>query len=83
MTSGTDVSPAVIEEVVLEALKELAGDPDAVNAGATLEQIDVDSLDLAELAQVVEERFGVALKGSDVADVTTVRDAIDLVTSRI
>ncbi|MEA2347471.1 MAG: acyl carrier protein [Thermoleophilaceae bacterium] len=72
-----------IEELVIETLKELAGEPDAVTADATLEQIDVDSLDLAELSQVVEEKLGVTLKGSDVAEVTTVADAIALIQGRM
>jgi len=72
-----------IEELVIETLKELAGEPDAVTRDATLEQIDVDSLDLAELSQVVEEKLGVTLKGSDVAEVTTVADAIELIQGRL
>ncbi len=43
------------------------------------EELDVDSLDLAELSQIVESEFGVELTSSDVADVKTVGDAIDLV----
>ena len=72
-----------IEELVIETLKELAGEPEAVTRDATLEQIDVDSLDLAELSQVVEEKLGVTLKGSDVAEVTTVADAIELIQGRL
>ena len=39
----------------------------------------IDSLDLAELSQIVHERFGVELRGSDVAEVKTVGDAIKLI----
>ena len=81
--SATETSKTEIEELVLETLRELAGDPDAVALDATLEAIDVDSLDLAELSQVVEEKFGVTLKGSDVAEVVTVSDAVTLITSRM
>ena len=43
------------------------------------EELDIDSLDLVELAQIVEEEFGVELKGDDVEEIKTVGDAIDLV----
>ena len=49
---------------------------------ATFEQLDVDSLDLVEVAQIVEEEFGVVLKGEDMEQLKTVGDAIDLVVSR-
>ena len=38
------------------------------------EDLDVDSLDLVELAQIVEDEFGVELDGDDVKDVKTVGD---------
>ena len=41
-----------------------------------------DSLDLAELSQIIEDEFGVQLKGDDVGKIKTVGDAIDLVVSR-
>ena len=49
---------------------------------ATFEDLDVDSLDLAELSQIIEDEFGVQLKGDDVGKIKTVGDAIDLVVSR-
>ena len=42
------------------------------------EALDIDSLDLAELSQIIEEQFGVELKSADVAEIKTVGDAIDL-----
>jgi acyl carrier protein len=35
-----------------------------------------------ELAQVVEDEYGIALKGDDVKDIKTVGEVIDLVVSR-
>ena len=52
----------------------------------TPEQVEttvVDALDLAELSQIVEEKLGVELKSSDVAEIKTVGDAIDLIVSRL
>jgi hypothetical protein len=36
----------------------------------------------AEVSQILEDEFGVPLKGSDVAKIKTVGDAVDLVVTR-
>jgi acyl carrier protein len=71
-----------VEKTVIEAIAKLGPEPDEVTREATFEQLDVDSLDLVEVAQVVEEEYGVALKGEDMEKLKTVGDAIDLVVSR-
>ena len=53
-----------------------------VTREATFDQLDVDSLDLVELSQVVEDEFGVELQGEDVKDLKTVGEAIDLVVAK-
>ena len=75
-------SPETVEKVVREALPQFGVEPDDISREATFEDLDVDSLDLAELSQIIEEEFGVALKGEDVAGLKTVGDAVDLVVSR-
>lgn len=72
-----------VEQVVNESLVSFGADADAVKREATFETLDVDSLDLAEMAQIVEEKFGVELKGNDVKDVATVGDLVDLIVSRV
>jgi acyl carrier protein len=71
-----------IEKVVVESLESFGADPDEITRDASFEALDIDSLDLAELSQIVHERFGVELKGSDVAEVKTVDDAIKLIAER-
>ena len=71
-----------VETVVYDALVELGPTRDQLTRDATFESLDVDSLDLAELSQVVEEHFGVRLKGDDVAQIKTVGDALDLIVAR-
>jgi acyl carrier protein len=71
-----------IEKVITESLVTFGADPDAINRDAELEALDVDSLDLAELSQIIEEQFGVELTSNDVATIKTVGDAIDLVAAR-
>jgi acyl carrier protein len=80
------MSPTVtaeqVDQVVNEALVSFGADADAISREATFETLDVDSLDLAELAQIVEEKFGVELTGTDVKDVSTVGDLVDLIVAR-
>ena len=79
---ATTIPPQQIEEKVIETIAGLGPDPDEVTREASFEALDIDSLDLVELSQVVEEEFGVALKDEDVQRVKTVGDAIDLVVAR-
>jgi acyl carrier protein len=71
-----------IEKVITESLVTFGADPDAISRDAELEALDVDSLDLAELSQIIEEQFGVELTSADVAEIKTVGDAIDIVAER-
>jgi acyl carrier protein len=71
-----------VEKTIVDAIAKLGPEADQVTRDATFEQLDVDSLDLVEVAQIVEEEFGVVLKGEDMEKLQTVGDAIDLVVSR-
>ena len=71
-----------IQTRVFNALEEFGADPDAVAPGATFESLDVDSLDLVELAQIVQDEYGVELKGEDMPKLKTVGDAVDLIAER-
>ena len=51
------ITPQDIEATVIENLVAFGADADDVTRDATLEAIDVDSLDLVELTQVVEETY--------------------------
>jgi acyl carrier protein len=79
---ATAITPQVVEEKVVEAIANLGPDRDQITRDATFESLDVDSLDLVELSQVVEEEFGVEVKGEDAQKLKTVGDAIDLVLAR-
>jgi acyl carrier protein len=76
------VTPQAVEEKVIETIVSFGPPAEDVHREATFEALDVDSLDLVELAQVIEDEFGIALKGDDVKDIKTVGEAIDLVVSR-
>jgi acyl carrier protein len=80
---STEVTPEAVEELITNLLvEELDVDPALINHDATLESLDVDSLDLVELAQVVEERWGLEIKGEDAKDVRTVGDAIQMIVKK-
>jgi acyl carrier protein len=78
MTTDTQT----IEHVIIDSLEKFGAPPEEIERDATLKGLNIDSLDLAELSQIVESEFGVELTSADVATVTTVGDAIDLIASR-
>ena len=71
-----------IEKVIGDSLVTFGAERDEITREAELEALDIDSLDLAELSQIIEEQFGVELTSSDVAEIKTVGDAVDLVAAR-
>jgi len=73
---------AQIEKVITDSLISFGANADDITRDAELTALDIDSLDLAELSQIIEEQFGVELTGADVAEISTVGDAIDLVAER-
>lgn len=74
-------TPADIEARVMEAIESF-GPAAPVTREATFEELDIDSLDLVELAQVAEEDYGVELKSEDLKDLKSVGGAVDLIVER-
>ena len=78
---------AVTENDVLEEIRDqlesikVPGAREATPAN-TWSELDVDSLDLAELSQIVEDEYSVKFNSSDVEQLKTVGDAIDLIVAR-
>jgi acyl carrier protein len=68
-----------VHDGVLRALAEVGADPDALRPDATFEELDIDSLDLVELTQILEDEYGVRVESSQLEELTTVGQAIDLV----
>jgi len=80
---ATTTTPQDVEATVIENLVSFGADAEAVTRDATLEDIDVDSLDLVELTQVVEETYSIDLDGADFKNIKTVGDVVDLVVARV
>ena len=76
------VTKEQISERVTEALVELGAERDDIKPEAEFEALELDSLDLVELAQIVEEEWGVEITAKDMEGLTTVGQAIDLVASK-
>ena len=79
---STTATREQIEARVFEALEEFGAEPADLAPEATFESLDVDSLDLVELGQIVHEEYGVEIKGEDMPKLKTVGDAIALVGER-
>jgi acyl carrier protein len=77
------VTTTTIEATIFKALEQLEADPDSISRTAGFEDLDIDSLDLAELQQIIDEEFGVTIKSADMQALTTVGDVIDFVAARV
>lgn len=82
--SNTDtINREQIESRVADALVEFGAEREDIGPGAKFESLDVDSLDLVELAQIVEEDYGVQITGEDMKTLDTVGKAVDFVEARL
>ena len=71
-----------VEAKIYSSLTEFGVEPDALSPDSVWADLNVDSLDLVELSQVVEDEFGVQLTGEDIKNLPTVGSVVDLVVSR-
>ena len=78
----TKVENQQVEKVVFDGLAEVGAEPSEVSREADFEALDVDSLDLVELGQIVQEEYGVEIKGEDMPKLKTVGDAVTLICER-
>ena len=81
--STETVSREQIESRVEDALVEFGAEREDIGPDAKFESLDVDSLDLVELAQIVEEDYGVQITGEDMKTLDTVGKAVDFVEARL
>lgn len=72
-----------VQGFVFGALASFGPELNDINREATLESLNIDSLDLTELGQLVEEEYGVRLKADDLKDIGTVGQAVDLIVNKV
>jgi acyl carrier protein len=71
---------AAIEARMIQAIIDLGCEDEDVGRDSTFESLDIDSLDLVELGQVLRKEFGLDLSPeSFVEGIVTVGDALDVV----
>ena len=76
------VTADAVEKTILDALPQFGVDETDISRDSTFEDLDIDSLDLTELSQIIEDEYGVTIKGDDARKIKTVGDAIDVVVSK-
>ena len=76
------VTADAVEKTILEALPQFGVEESDISRDSTFEDLDIDSLDLTELSQIIEEEYGVTIKGDDARNITTIGDAVDLVVKK-
>jgi acyl carrier protein len=71
-----------VTERVISALVEFGEEQENVKPDSRFEDLDIDSLDLVELGQVIEDEYGVEIQDKDMDQIKTVQDVVDFVTAR-
>lgn len=75
----TTITTDQAQATIFKALEELVDDPSLVAREATFEELGLDSLDLVEVGQIVEDDLGVRLLREDLKGIKDVGDVVDLV----
>jgi acyl carrier protein len=71
-----------VQERVISALVEFGEEPENVKPDSRFEELDIDSLDLVELGQVIEDEYGIEITDKDMDAIATVQDVVEFVTAR-
>jgi acyl carrier protein len=73
-----------VERFTALAVQVLSVEPAQVVRDASFaDDLDADSLDLAELVMALEDEFDITVDEDELTDITTVGKAIDLVTGKL
>lgn len=75
----SDHTPQDVTALVVKGLEELGVDPDGLDADTRLEELDIDSLDVVELRQMLAEETGVRMTKEEMAQIRTIGDIVGLI----
>jgi acyl carrier protein len=78
----TTITKDQIQQRVIDALVEFGEERDGLTLDSRFEELEVDSLDLVELGQIVEDEYGVEVTDADMDKLEVVRDVVDLIAER-
>ncbi|MFF4214818.1 acyl carrier protein [Streptomyces nondiastaticus] len=70
---------ASLTAFVTDSLAEFGAEPGLITPDATFEDLEIDSLDLVELGQAVNRRYGIQVRPKDMDGVKTVGEALDVI----
>jgi acyl carrier protein len=68
---------------IQDALVEFGTDPEKLQPEATLEELDIDSLDLFELSQILNHEFSIEVDPQDFEEVITLGQAQDAMLKQV
>ena len=71
-----------VTERVISALVEFGEEPENVKPDSRFEDLDIDSLDLVELAQLIEDEYSIEISDAEMGKITTVQDVVEFVSAR-
>ena len=75
-----EVTRADVDALIGQILEEdFEIESDRIRPEATMESLGLDSLDLVEISQIVEQRYGIRLRGEDATSGSTLSDITDMV----
>ena len=71
-----------IYQKIVDIIVDAKGiDPDTIHYSSTFQELNVDSLDIAEMVMTLEDEFGITIELEE--GVATVRDLVKLIDERI
>jgi acyl carrier protein len=84
MESRSTITPGVHaqEEAILRIVAEHAGTTAPLTRIVLLEDLEMDSFDLIELSQTLDDELGVAIDPADVRGAITIGDILDVAKMR-
>jgi acyl carrier protein len=81
--ASTDTSRETIENVLMDALATMGPDRSEITRERTFEELDIDSLDVVEMSQIIEEKWGLVIDPEEFAGIETIGSALDLVIAKL
>jgi acyl carrier protein len=76
------ITTEAVQKTVTDALVSFGAEESEIAMDTELTALDIDSLDLAEMSQIVDDEYGVSMKSTDVTKIKTVGDIIELIVSK-
>lgn len=67
---SVDVTAEAVQELIRRELLDSGVEQDTITTDAKFDELDIDSLDAAELMATVKREYGVVIPRSELADIT-------------